>query len=218
MTTPLGLGLLRRRMFVGLTTVAVLLSVGVTPSHAASASARPVPVQSERSDPAGYRPPGSATHGAGVNQPRYDDASVSWEYTCLPDGSSRFRVQRASIVMWSKGARIKGFHFKYRLVPTGTDGQIQLPYNWSKNARVSFPQGSRQSSWVTAGRLGQSFGSDLGWDIEVKLKYPRSLRIAYRYKYRLSMAATPACGGLVSDKPQTVVASARLEHLELAQQ
>lgn len=138
-------------------------------------------------------PTASRTHGAGVNHPRFNDFRVNYLYQCAGADSSRFRVTSASIYMWSRGDRIKGFQFKYRLVPAGTAGQIQAWSNWSKNVSVSFPQGSTRGQWMAAGALNQTRSVEAAWEMEVKLKYPRSLRPAKRYKYRLTFA-NPPCG------------------------
>lgn len=133
------------------------------------------------------------TYGAGANKPKYNDGGVKFRYQCVGD-STNFKITGASIYMWSRGKdRIKGFQFKYRLVPAGTDGQLQFAWNWSKNTTVNFKKNKRTGGWVNASKLGQSFSSTASWDLEVKLKYPRSLRKAYTKKYRLHMA-TPQCG------------------------
>jgi len=133
-------------------------------------------------------------HGAGQNAPRFNDWLPRITYSCLPDGSTRFRLTGARIVMFTNGdQRIKGFQFKYRLVPDGTDGQ-PVPYaNWSNNATTSFSQGSVRTTWMNAGQLGQTHSTLADWDIELKLKYPRSLRTAFRYKYRRNLTE-PQCG------------------------
>jgi hypothetical protein len=46
---------------------------------------------------------------------------------------------------------------------------------------------------MTAPKLGQSFSTVASYDLEVKLKYPRSLRKAYSYKYRVKFT-NPSCG------------------------
>ena len=145
-------------------------------------------------EPASAAAPASATHGAGTNKPAYNNGAANYFYKCKETalGGTVFKITGANIVMWSKGARIKGFQFKYRLVADGTDGQPQWWSNWSDNAATSFPQGSVQTLRMNAGPLGQSFDPAASWDFEVKLKYPRSLRHAYRYKYRLNLPS-PAC-------------------------
>jgi hypothetical protein len=63
------------------------------------------------------------------------------------------------VVMWSNGGnRVTGFHFGYRLVANGTDGQPQWSSNWSDDVTVSFKQGKSVCKWMTAPALGQSFG------------------------------------------------------------
>jgi len=49
-----------------------------------------------------------------------------------------------------------------------------------------------QSYWMKAGPQGQAWNPAADWDLEVKLKYPRSLRTAWRYKYRLHIPE-PTC-------------------------
>ncbi|HET8970262.1 MAG TPA: hypothetical protein VFN19_04315 [Candidatus Nanopelagicales bacterium] len=134
------------------------------------------------------------THGVGQNKPKYNDARARWTYRCVKE-QTNFKIVSASTVMWSRGDRIKGFHFKYRLVAQGTAGQPQWWSNWSKNTTASFKQGKTKSIWMNAGGLGQSFSSTASWDMEIKLKYPRSLRKAYRYKYRKNIPS-PQCGAL----------------------
>lgn len=146
-----------------------------------------------RSSPLPAVPTATNTHGAGINSPNYNDFRVQTYYVCADDDSTRFRLTGASIYMWARGDRIKGFQFKYRLVAAGTAGQIQAWSNWSKNVSVSFPQGSNRQQWMNAGRLGQTRSAELAWELEVKLKYPRSLRPAKRYKYRLAFI-NPTCG------------------------
>lgn len=138
----------------------------------------------------------AGAHGAGQNGPRYSDGAARYTYRCVGE-QARFKITSAKIVMWSRGQRIKGFHFKYRLVAQGTEGQPQWWSNWSDNVKTSFPQGRTKSFWMNAGGLGQSFSSLAAWDMEIKLKYPRSLRRAYRYKYRRHIAS-PQCGAAVA--------------------
>ena len=130
--------------------------------------------------------------GAGQNSPRFNDWHARYWYTCPAQGI--FKVTNAKIVMWSKGGnRVKGFQFKYRIVPQGTDGQPVPFSNWSDNVSTSFDQGTVHSIWMTAGSQGQSWSSAAAWDMEIKLKYPRSLRTAYRFKYRKAIPS-PDCG------------------------
>ncbi len=138
--------------------------------------------------------PYASTHSAGQNARAFNDGLTRWEYMCVGD-QARFKVTKASIVMWARGARINGFHFKYRLVAAGTDGQPQWWSNWSGNVTHSFKTNAKVTRWMTAPALGQSFGTTTDWDMEVKLKYPRSLRKAYRYKWRFPIAE-PQCGVL----------------------
>lgn len=136
-----------------------------------------------------------ATYGAGQNTPFYNDNWARSWYSCVGD-KAVFKITRASIYMWSRGKdRIKGFQFKYRLVLKGTEGQPQWFSNWSKNKSVSFKKNKKIGRWMTAGALGQSFGSTAEWDMEIKLKYPRSLRSAFRAKYRMPLGS-PQCGVL----------------------
>jgi hypothetical protein len=133
-------------------------------------------------------------YGAGTNAPSYNDAKPIFTTSCFGEGGSGiFKVNSAKIVMWSRGERIKGFQMKYRLVPSGTDGMLQTSSNWSANVSTSFNQGTTQTTWMKAGALGQSFGTGVPWDIEIKLKYPRSLRTAFRFKYRRAIT-NPDCG------------------------
>jgi hypothetical protein len=166
----------RRRMRVAalLAALSLLLSVGAV-------------------EPASAARPQSSTHGAGTNNPNYNNGSVNVSYRCLDSGVvPNFKITGARMVMWSNGARIKGFHFKYRLVAHGTDGQLQYWSNWSDNVSVSFPQGTPQAKWMSAPALSQSFSTASAWDVEAKVKYPRSLRTAYRYKWRINLT-NPAC-------------------------
>lgn len=141
--------------------------------------------------------PHSSTHGAGTNKPRNNDNVPQYKYRCISE--DRFKVTQASIKMWSRGDRIKGFHFKYRFVAAGTAGQPQWWSNWSETVKKSFSSNQVKSIWMTAPRLGQSFSTASSWDLEVKLKYPRSKRPAKRYKYRVS-ATLPDCGGLPGNR------------------
>lgn len=135
------------------------------------------------------------SYGAGITSPAYVDRNAKYWYQCVSD-QTNFKITKASIVMWSKGVdRIKGFHFKYRLVARGSDGQPQWWSNWSKNVTVSFKTNKKYSRWMNAPKLGQSFSSTAAWDMEIKLKYPRSLRTAFRQKYRVPIV-TPQCGVL----------------------
>lgn len=138
-------------------------------------------------------PAEAAPHGigAGVNKPKYNDWQVKWFYSCTDEGN--FKADKAKIVMFSTGGnRVKGFHFKYRIVPGDTEGQ-PIPWaNWSANTAVSFDQGTVQTTWMTAGPQGQSWNPAADWDLEVKLKYPRSKRTAWRYKYRVALTE-PTC-------------------------
>ena len=135
------------------------------------------------------------TYGAGQNKPFYNDGAAKSWYTCVGD-KTLFKITQASIYMWSRGKdRIKGFQFKYRLVGKGTEGQPQWYSNWSKNKSVSFKKNKTIGRWMNAAALGQSFSSTAEWDMEIKLKYPRSLRTAFRAKYRMPMGS-PQCGVL----------------------
>jgi len=136
---------------------------------------------------------GAATGvGAGQNSPKYNDKLARSTYTCTAEGN--FKITSAKIVMWSNGGnRVKGFEFKYRVVPAGTEGQFQFQSNWSSNASTSFKQGTVQARWMTAGPQGQAWNPAADWDMEIKLKYPRSLRTAYRSKYRIGLVE-PSCG------------------------
>ena len=135
------------------------------------------------------------TYGAGQNKPFYNDGAAKSWYTCVGD-KTLFKITQASIYMWSRGKdRIKGFQFKYRLVAKGTEGQPQWYSNWSKNTSVSFKKNKKIGRWMNAAALGQSFSSTAAWDMEIKLKYPRSLRTAFRAKYRMPMGS-PQCGVL----------------------
>lgn len=131
--------------------------------------------------------------GAGQNRPAYDDYYARWTYSCTAEGN--FKATGARIVMWSKGRnRVKGFQFKYRIVPAGTVQGQPVPYsNWSSNASTSFDQGTVQSKWMAAGPQGQSWSPGADWDMQIKLKYPRSLRSAYRYQYTRPLLE-PSCG------------------------
>jgi hypothetical protein len=135
-------------------------------------------------------------YGAGTDAPKYKNTIARWSYYCVGE-TTNFKIANASINMWSNGKRIKGFHFKYRLVDSGTAGRPQWFSNWSKNVTTSFKQGSRVNHPMNAAGLGQSFSSAASWDMEIKLKYPRSKRKAYREKYRVRIS-TPQCGVLAS--------------------
>ncbi|MEZ5119935.1 MAG: hypothetical protein R2686_08550, partial [Candidatus Nanopelagicales bacterium] len=137
-------------------------------------------------------PPSSSTHGAGMNKPANNDGSIVYKHRCVGD-TTDFKITQATIKMWSRGDRIKGFHFKYRLVAAGTEGQPQWWSNWSEPVKKSFKANRVASMSLTAPGLGQSFSSTAAWEAEVKLKYPRSKRPAKRYKYRLPVT-TPQCG------------------------
>ena len=137
-------------------------------------------------------PPNASSHGAGMNKPANNDGSIVYKSRCV-GSSTNFKITQATIKMWSTGDRIKGFHFKYRLVAAGTEGQPQWWSNWSKPVKASFKANRVTSLLMTAPGLGQSFSSTAAWEAEVKLKYPRSLRPAKRYKYRLPVT-TPQCG------------------------
>lgn len=139
--------------------------------------------------------------GAGQNKPRYNDRQVRFWFSCYKD-TARFRVTGASIVMWSNGVkadRIEGFHFKYRLVPRGTEGRLQLASKWSTNRSVSFKKAKKAKSyrkvsqWMNAPALKDTHSSAAAWDLEIKLKYVRPLRVDYTYKYRIAIN-TPQCG------------------------
>ena len=135
------------------------------------------------------------SYGAGQNKPFYNDGAAKSWYTCVGD-KTIFKITQASIYMWSRGEdRIKGFQFKYRLVAKGTEGQPQWYSNWSKNTSVSFKKNKKIGRWMNAAALGQSFSSTAEWDMEIKLKYARSLRTAFRAKYRMHMGS-PQCGVL----------------------
>jgi hypothetical protein len=129
--------------------------------------------------------------GAGVNRPRFDDWSAAWTYRCTGEGN--FKVAGATIRMWSNGGnRVKGFQFKYRVVPQNTG--LHLDSNWSSNVHTSFSQGSAHSVWMKAGPQGQAWNPAGSWALELKLKYPRSLRTAWRFKYKKAINS-PDCGG-----------------------
>lgn len=168
--------------------VSSLVAAGALAAPAAGGGTSPAASGPAASERAAARAPERV--GAGQNAPRYTDGYARWWYRCLDSGN--FKVTDARIVMWSKGRnRVKGFQFKYRLVHNGTAGQPQWFSNWSANRSVSFRQGTVQSRWLSAGALGQSFGAAADWDIEIKLKYPRSLRPAYRFKYRRALPEPP---------------------------
>lgn len=97
-------------------------------------------------------------------------------------GTYNFVVQ-ASTTIWANGARINGTHFKARLVPEGTAGQPQALYTWSGNQTTSFPQGTLASANFAVMLPRQAAMNN--WDLEVKIKFPRSLRQAFRYKFRV---------------------------------
>lgn len=138
------------------------------------------------------------TYGAGQNAPSYNDGIARWWYSCVPD-QAVFKVTRASIYVWSKGKdRVKGAEFKYRLAARGTDGQIQWWSNWSKTAKYKTKKNKKFKGWLNATGLGQSFSSASSWDMEINLKYPRSLRKAYSKKYRVHVPS-PQCGPLAND-------------------
>ncbi len=175
------IGMSASSLKLGVITVLLVVMVGGLPAQASDASV----------ETAGTRPFGR-THGAGSNKPAYNDGQVKWRYMCIP-GTTRFKVTRASIVMWSRGDRIKGFEFKYRVIPVAPG--LNIGQDWSGTVKTSFPQGSNQTRRMTAGALGQSRGSELDWGIEVRLKYPRSLRLAKRYKWQIDIVEPP-CGGV----------------------
>jgi hypothetical protein len=130
--------------------------------------------------------------GAGQNNPRFNDGYARYWYSCTDEGN--FKIDQAKIVMWSNGRnRVKGFHFKYRIVAADTEGQPVTYSNWSPNTSVSFDQGTVQSKWMTSGAQGQAWNPAADWDLEIKLKYPRSLRTAYSFKYRRDFIE-PTCG------------------------
>lgn len=160
---------------------------GAAPSGGGGIAGRPAPMAAAK----GWL----ASYGAGIKSPAYVDKNAKYWYQCVSD-QTKFKITRASIVMWSNGVdRIKGFHFKYRLVARGTDGQPQWWSNWSKNVTASFKTNKKISRWMNASKLGQSFSSTAAWDMEIKVKYPRSLRTAFRQKYRVPIV-TPQCGVL----------------------
>lgn len=133
------------------------------------------------------------THGAGTNSPVATNGLINYRYRCYtsPMGRPVFKVSQASIYMWASGARIKGLQFKYKLRPLSEGlGSTQ---NWSDNVAVSFNQGTSHGQWMRAGPIGGVDASD-DWEFEVKLKYPRSLRRAYRYQYSLSFTMPDNCG------------------------
>lgn len=155
----------RRRIAIrwGVPLVSLLVAMGGT---AAPASAAPERV------------------GLGQNAPNFNDGYARWTYTCTDQGY--FKATSARIVMWSNGRnRVKGFHFKFRIVPAGTAPGQPVPYsNWSSNATTSFDQGTVQSKWMNAGAPeAQVWNPEADWDMHIKVKYPRSLRTAYRYDY-----------------------------------
>lgn len=187
----LALGLLSLSLAVPSPAYTAPRSASAQSGFAQSASAGIVPFGS-------YTPaaaPRSSTHGAGQNHKAYNDRHIRYDYKCDIKGRPIFKITKASIVMWTRGARIKGLEFKYRLVPRGTDGQPQWWSNWSSNSSIRFKQGTVQTRWMHAAALGQSFSSTAAWDVEVKLKYPRSLRKAFSYKYRINIPS-PQCGVL----------------------
>lgn len=129
--------------------------------------------------------------GAGSNQPNVNNWTPTWSFSCTDRGY--FRVEGASINMWSNGGnRVKGFQFKYRVVPQGT---ALAPFsNWSSNVHTSFHQGAVRNIRMDAGPQGQAWDPGQAWALQIKLKYPRSLRTAWRFKYKKAIAS-PDCGG-----------------------
>lgn len=120
---------------------------------------------------------------------------------CRLNRAGRYNfVVSVSTTIWANGARIKGIHFKARLVPgayggTSVDdgGTLQHPYNWSDNQTVGFRQGSRAFyNFAVALPRQDALGT---WDLEVKFKFPRSLRTAYRYKFRVPFQEIDCYGG-----------------------
>lgn len=160
-----------------------LLSLGLLGAPAAEAEVR-----------------GNTAHSDG-NRGYFAPANRLQGFTLTPECvdtnfGPRVRVKVRSI-MWAQGGSINGFHFKVRLVPAGTDGQLQLAYAWSDNFVRSF---SPTPSRVQKGMVGWAPSQDATaeWEIEVKLKYTRALgRPAYRAKFRIPFNA-PDCGGGIS--------------------
>ena len=146
---------------------------------------------------AGAEVRGNVAHSDG-NRGYFAPANRAAGFTLTPDCvdtsyGPRVRVKVRSI-MWAQGGSINAFHFKVRLVPAGTDGQLQLAYAWSDNFVRSFDS---TSSRVQKGMVGWAPSQDATaeWEIEVKLKYGRSAgRPAYRAKFRIPFNA-PDCGG-----------------------
>lgn len=98
---------------------------------------------------------------------------------------------KARTIMWARGSRIKGFHFKARLVVAGSDGQIQSTA-WSDNFVRGFaPTSAQVRKGMVALLPSQNANAD--WDIEVKMKFPRSIGTAYRHKFRVPFVE-PDCG------------------------
>jgi len=137
--------------------------------------------------------PASADAEFVVNHPNYQATSLRYDTKCSDIDPNNFKVTKASIYMWAHGNRIKGFQFKYRFLPAGTEGQPQFWSNWSDTAKESFDTNQLASKLMVAGPLGQSFSSGSDWEMEIWLKYPRSWRPAHKFKMRFTITE-PECG------------------------
>lgn len=138
----------------------------------------------ERSDGAwGWHAPGNPNVGVDY-LPECVDTSIY---------GPRLRV-RVRTVMWARGDRIDGFHFKVRLVPAGSDGR-PVGRAWSDNVTRSFATTSTTvRRLMTAWTPSEDPAAD--WEIEVKLKYSRSGgRLDYRRKFRVPITQPDCLGG-----------------------
>lgn len=118
--------------------------------------------------------------------------SVNWE--CVETRYGPMVRARVDTKMWSKGGRVKAFKFKVRLVPADSAGQLQWSRAWSNYAVHRFtPTSARREQWMRGWTPSENGAAS--WEVEVKMEWPRSLRLAYSKKFRIGGTVSPDCSG-----------------------